>query len=169
MSDKITLSKFVGDNLEEDFLEFDLTEIQMVLSKLDSGEPIDLVHAEMLQQQALRGADIISEYLGKIVKTVSYLDTKVNSTKNRVSLEYKDPDGGRTTSEMKKYAGESSIEVENLQIKLAKAKASKVVLEKKYDILIRSHHFYKDIAAGLRKTILGYNNSPNEKTPEGWE
>jgi hypothetical protein len=168
MSDNVRLGDLLGNQLEEDFAEFDLTEIQQVLSKLQIEEAIDLVHAEMLQQQSLRGADILTEYLGKIVKTVGYLETKVNSTKNRVSLEYSAPDGSKTTADMKKWAGESSPDVEAVQIKLAKAKGSKIVLEKKYDILIRAHHHYKDIAAGLRRTILGYNPK-SEKTAEGWE
>jgi hypothetical protein len=168
MSDNVRLGDLLGNQLEEDFAEFDLTEIQQVLSKLQIEEAIDLVHAEMLQQQSLRGADILTEYLGKIVKTVGYLETKVNSTKNKVSLEYSAPDGSKTTADMKKWAGESSPDVEAVQIKLAKAKGSKIVLEKKYDILIRAHHHYKDIAAGLRRTILGYNPK-SEKTAEGWE
>lgn len=168
MSDNVRLGDLLGTQLEEEFSEFDLTEIQQVLSKLQYDDAIDLAHAEVLQQQSLRGADILTEYLGKIVKTVGYLETKVNSTKNKVSLEYKAPDGSKTTADMKKWAGESSPEVEAVQIKLAKAKGSKVVLEKKYDILIRAHHHYKDIAAGLRKTILGYGLKP-EKTAEGWD
>jgi hypothetical protein len=168
MSEQVRLGDLLGDQLEEDFISFDLTEIQQVLSKLQIEDAIDLAHAEMLQQQSLRGADILTEYLGKIVKTVGYLETKVNSTKNRVSLEYTAPDGSKTTADMKKWAGESSTDVEAVQIKLAKAKGSKVVLEKKYDILIRAHHHYKDIAAGLRRTILGYGLKP-EKTAEGWE
>lgn len=165
-TERITLGQFIGNDLEENFELFDLTELQEVLMGLDQDDAIDLVHAEMLQQKALRGADIITEYLGKLSKTVSYLETKINSTKNKVSLEYQAPEG-RTTAEMKKWAGEASPEVEVLQIKLAKAKASKIVLDKKYDILIRSHHHYKDIAQGLRKSILGY--SQVEKTPAGYE
>ena len=168
MSEQVRLGDLLGNQLEEDFISFDFTEIQQVLSKLQIEDAIDLAHAEMLQQQSLRGADILTEYLGKIVKTVVYLETKVNSTKNKVSLEYMAPDGSKTTADMKKWAGESSPEVEAVQIKLAKAKGSKVVLEKKYDILIRAHHHYKDIAAGLRRTILGYGTKP-EKTAEGWE
>jgi hypothetical protein len=167
MSQTVRLGDFLGTELEENFIEFDLTEIQKVLTKLQDTDAIDLPHAELLQQQALRGADILTEYLGKIVKTVGYLETKVNSTKNKVSLEYQAPDGSRTTADMKKWAGESSPEVEQVQIKLAKAKASKIVLEKKYDTLVKCHHHYKDIAAGLRKTSLGY--APVAKTPEGWE
>jgi len=167
-TDRVILSDFVGTNLEENFLDFDLTEIQEVLQTLEEDSAHDLAHAENLQQKALRGADIVSEYLCKIVKTVSYLEAKVNSTKNRVSLEYTAPDGSRTTSEMKKWAGESSSEVEELLIKLAKAKASKMVLEKKYDILIRSHHHYKDISNGLRRSILGYSQ-PSEHVPAGYE
>jgi hypothetical protein len=168
MSEYVRLGDLLGNQLEEEFVDFDLSEIQHVLSKLQNEDAIDLAHAEMLQQQSLRGADIITEYLGKIVKTVGYLETKVNSTKNKVSLEYKAPDGSKTTADMKKWAGESSTDVEAVQIKLAKAKGSKIVLEKKYDILIRAHHHYKDIAAGLRRTILGYSNKP-EKTADGWE
>jgi len=169
MEEKVTLGQFIGDELEENFANFDLTEIQLVLSKLEQGEPIDLAHAEMLQQQALRGADILTEYLGKIVKTVGYLESKINSTKNAVSLAYQAPDNVRTTVEMRRWAGESSPEVEVVQIKLAKAKASKMVLEKKYDILIKSHYFYKEIAMGIRKTILGYSPMATEKVPEGYE
>lgn len=169
MTQQVRLGDFLGSQLEEDFMEFDLTEIQQVLEKLQNTDAIDLAHAELLQQQALRGADVITGHLGKIVKTVGYLEAKVNSTKNKVSLDYSAPEGTRTTADMKKWAGESSAEVEIVQIKLAKAKASKMVLEKKYDILIKSHHHYKDIASGLRKTILGYSTGSVEKAPEGWE
>ncbi len=123
----------------------------------------------MIQQQALRGADIISEYLGKIVKTVGYLETRVNSTKNKAALGYQAPDGARTTSDMKKWYSESSPEVEEVQIKLAKAKGAKLVLEKKFDLLIRTHFHYKEIASGLRKTILGYGSQSIDKVPEGYE
>jgi hypothetical protein len=170
MSQQVRLGDFLGNELEEKFEDFDLTEIQQVLEKLQYVEAIDLSHAEILQQQALRGADIITEYLGKIVKTTGYLETKVNSTKNKVSLEYSAPDGARTTVDMKKWAGESSPEVEEVQIKLAKAKGSKIVLERKYEILVKAHHHFKDIATGLRRTILGYSSgAPQEKVPEGYE
>ena len=170
MSQQVRLGDFLGDELEEDFVNFDLTEIQQVLEKLQNTDAIDLAHAELLQQQALRGADILTEYLGKIVKTVGYLEAKVNSTKNKVSLDYQAPDGARTTLDMKKWAGESSPEVEQVQIKLAKAKGSKLVLERKYEILVKSHHHFKDIAQGLRRTILGYSQgTTTEKVPEGYE
>jgi len=164
----IKLGDFIGNDLEEEFVNFDLTEVQEVLQKLQETDAIDLSHAELLQQQSLRCADILTEYLGKIVKTVGYLEAKVNSVKNKASLDYKAPDGSRTTVEMRKWAGESSTEVEEFLIKLAKAKASKSVLEKKFDIMIKLHHHFKDIATGLRRTILGY--SPvTSKTAEGWE
>jgi hypothetical protein len=169
MTQQVRLGDFIGNQLEEEFVNFDLTEIQQVLVSLQNEDAIDLSHAELLQQRSLRGADILTEYLGKIIKTIGYLETKVNSTKNRVSLAYLAPDGSRTTADMKKWAGESSPEVEEVQIKLAKAKGSKVVLEKKYDILIKSHHHFKDIAAGMRRTILGYNPMASEKVPDGYE
>lgn len=169
MSQQVSLGDLLGDQLEEDFITFDMTEIQEVLMKLQETDAIDLAHAELLQQQSLRGADILIEYLGKIVKTVGYLEAKVNRTKNAVSLAYTAPEG-RTTAEMKKWAGESSPEVEEVQIKLAKAKGSKIVLERKYEILVKSHHHFKDIAAGMRRTILGYSSGGStDKTPEGYE
>jgi len=170
MSQQVRLGDLLGTELEEDFANFDLTEIQDVLERLQETDAIDLAHAELLQQQALRGADVIVGHLGKIVKTVGYLEAKVASTKNKVSLDYQAPDGARTTLDMKKWAGESSPEVEEVQIKLAKAKGSKLVLERKYELLVKSHHHFKDIAAGLRRTILGYSSgTTNEKVPDGYE
>lgn len=170
MSQQVRLGDFIGTEQEAKFLDFDLTEIQQVLGRLQETEAIDLAHAELLQQQSLRGADLLTEYLGKIVKTVGYLEAKVNSTKNRVAKDYTAPDGSRTTVDMKKWAGEASPEVEALQIKLAEAKASKIVLERKYEILVKSHHHFKDIAQGLRRTILGYSQgAPQDKVPEGYE
>ena len=168
MSQQVRLGDVLGSNHEEDFKNFDLTEIHEVLEQLRDIDAIDLAHAEMLQQQSLRGADILIGYLSRMVKTVGYLESKVNSTKNKVSLEYVAPDGARTTVDMKKWAGESSPEVEAVQIKLAEAKAGKIVLERKYEILIKSHHHFKDIAAGLRKTILGYS-SGTSNAGEGYE
>lgn len=166
----IRVSDLVGITGQDEFSDFDLTEVQGVLSNLQSIDAIDLSHAELLSQQSLRCADILSEYLAKMVKTVSYLEGKINSTKNKISLEYLAPEGARTTVEMKKWAGESSPIVEGLQEKLASAKGTKSLLEKKYDIVIKSHHHYKDIAAGLRRTILGYKPGATEVTaPEGYE
>lgn len=167
MSQSMTLGDILGAQLEEDFRTFDLTEVQTVLQRLQDDDAIDLSHVERLQQQALRGADVLSEYLAKIVKTVAYLESQVNSTKNRVSLEYMAPDGARTTAEMRKWAGDASPEVEKVQIKLAEAKGAKVALERKFDIIVKAHHHWKEIASGLRRTVLGYNVST--PVPEGYE
>ena len=154
-----------GDKFNDEFLKFDLTEIQSVLSTLKSEEAIDIAHAEHMQRKALRGADIISEYLGVLVKMTSYYETKINSVKNKASLDYIAAEG-RTTAEMKKWAGESSPDIECWQEKLAKVKAGKTVLEKKYDILIRTHHFHKDIANGMRRGIVSV---PNSNASEDWK
>jgi hypothetical protein len=171
MSQQVRLGDLLGSDMEANFQEFDLSEIQQVLEHLQATDAIDLAHAEMLQQQSLRGADVLIEYLAKLTKTVGYLETKVASTKNKVSLEYQAPDGARTTLDMKKWAADVSPEVEAVQIKLATAKGSKLFLERKYEILIKSHHHFKDIATGLRRTILGYSSgtTTNEKVPEGYE
>ena len=166
------LGELMGTALEDDFLDFDLTEIQNVLEKLRDTDAIDLAHAELLQQQSLRGADVITGYLGKIVKTVGYLEAKLNAVKNKAALDYQAPEGARTTIDMRKWWSEQAPEVMEAQISLARAKGSKSFLEKKYDLLIKSHHHYKDIASGLRKSILGYSLGSaltNEKIPEGYE
>lgn len=170
MSRQVRLGDLLGNELESDFAEFDLTEIKSVEEALRNTEAIDLPHAELMQQQSLRGADILIEYLAKIVKTIGYLETKVNSVRNKVSLEYQAPAGAKTTTDMKIWAGNASTEVEAILIKLASAKGSKVYLEKKYDVLIKLHHYFKEIATGLRRTILGYSSgAPQDKVPEGYE
>ena len=159
---KNTLSDLInGDKFDDEFLKFDLTEIQSVLSALKSEDAIDIAHAEHLQRKALRGADIVSEYLGIITKMISYYESKLNSAKNKASLDYTAPEG-RTTAEMKKWAGECSPDIEPWQDKLAKAKAGKVVLSNKYDILIREHHNYKDIANGIRRGIVSVPNGSGD-------
>ncbi len=135
---------------------------------LKNSDPIDIAHAEMLQQKALYCADLTIEFLGKIVKTVSYLESKISTARNAAARDFKSTDGGKITADMRRWAADNSPEAESLNIALGKAKASKLVLEKKFDILIKQHHLYKDVAAGLRKTILGY--TPIDKVVvEGWE
>lgn len=169
MSQQVRLGDLLGSAQEEDFRSFDLTEVQAVLDQLREVSAIDLAHAEYLQQQALRGADILVEYLAKMVKTIGYLEAKVNSTKNKVSLEYVAPDGARTTADMKRWAADTSPLVEDVQNRLSDAKAGKIALEKKFDIIVKQHHHYKDIAAGIRRTILGYSSGAPEPTPAGYE
>jgi dimeric dUTPase (all-alpha-NTP-PPase superfamily) len=169
MTQQVRLGELLGDTMEEEFVSFDMTEIQQVLDNLKDIDAIDLAHAELLQQQSLRAADILVEYLAKIVKTVAYLEAKVNSTKNKVSMDYTPPDGGRATLDMRKWAAEVSPEVAEVQNRLAAAKGSKVFLERKYEILVKAHHHFKDIAMGMRKTILGYSSGTAERTPSGWE
>lgn len=168
----ISLEQLVGSDLEENFLSFDMTEIQNVLSSLAGASAHDLAHAELYQQQSLRAADILAEYLSKMVKTVSHLENKANAAKNKVILDYEGPAGAKVTADMRKSASESDPGVGKILEQLAVAKGSKLLLEKKYDILVRTHHFYKDIATSYKRTILSVpNGMPNElKNPaEGWE
>lgn len=167
MSDKITLGDFIGKNMDEDFLEFDLTEIQEILKNLKNTDAIDLAHAEHLAQITLRGADILIEFSSKIVKITTYLESKINSKKNEASLNYEPPTGVKANVDMRMWAGNCAPEVEKLNILLAKAKGAKVAIEKKFDIMIKAHHQYKDIATGLRRTILGFD--PPAPKAEGWE
>lgn len=162
---KITVKDVIGSSPEEEFLNFDLTEIQSILYNLSSTVAIDIAHAIYLTQQSLRGADVLSEMLSKVIKTVSYLESKLNSVKNKVALEFKE-ESGRTTMDMKKAASEASPEVEKINIKLSSAKATKSLLEKKYDILIKSHHHYKEIVSSYKRSILGNGSNGAFFNPE---
>lgn len=155
---RVTVADLIGDKIEEAFLDFDLSEVQKVVCKLQSEDAPTLAQAESLQQEALRAADVLSEHLAKLHKTIHYLTAKTSSLKNKIALNYELPPGTRGQGlDLRKMAGESSDEVMELEIALAKAKGAKTVLERKYEIIIKSHHHYKDIASGLRKTIQGYS------------
>jgi hypothetical protein len=169
-----TLGDLIGDKDEDAFGDFDLSEVQEILGELRETQPHDIAHAELIQQRALRGADILSEFMGKMVKTVGFLESKVNSIKNKAALNYSAPPGARVTADVRRSAAEADPGVEEASIKLARAKAGKIVLEKKFDLLIRQHHHAKDIANGLRRTILGMPTSSfpprgnEEDVPEGY-
>jgi len=157
--DIIKVKDLVGDSLDDAVFEFDLTEVQEVVSKLQSEDVPTLAQAERLCQEALRGADVLSEHLAKVHKIMNYLEAKVSSVRNKIALDYTSSDDKRVSIELRKMAGEASQEVLDIEIELAKVKGAKTLLEKKYDIIIKAHHHYKDIAAGLRKTMVGYNGS----------
>lgn len=163
----MNLGELVGSELIEDFSIWDFSEITQVLGQLQREEAIDIAHAERLQQQALRGADIVSEYLSKMVKTVSYLEFKFNSVKNKAGLEFKNPEEkGKVSADLRKMAAESAPEVDEVAKSLARAKGAKSALEKKYDLLIKSHYFYKEICLAYRKSIPTENSRTGSS---GWE
>ena len=163
-----TVRDLIGSSLEEKFLDFDITDVQEVLSNLKDIDAIDLPHAELLQVRSLYAADLLTSYIGKLVKTVAYLESRLSALKNKAALEYR-ADEGKTTVDMKKWASEADPDVQEFQIKLAEAKGTKAVIEKKYDILIKAHHYYKDVASSYNKTILGSNKGNSRNIPEGWE
>jgi len=148
----ITVSDVIGKDFEDDFENFDLTEVQKLVSELQNQDVPDLAHAEFLQLKSLRAADLLTEYLGKIVKLTAYYEAKANKVKYQVALNYKG-DGGKITQEARKWAGESSDELMDVETKLAKIKGTKALLEKKFEIVIRMYHGNKDIASGMRKSI----------------
>jgi hypothetical protein len=148
----IKLSELLGEDLEDSFDHFDVSEVQAVLSQLQN-DAIDLAHAEQLMQQTLRCADLMSEMIGKLTKTIHFLESKVDSAKNQAALNYESPNSSKTTMQQRSWASECDPEVEKLNIKLSRAKGAKALLDRKYDILIKSHHSFKDIANGMRKSL----------------
>lgn len=147
---RITLGSIIGSKPVEEFENFNMTEVQYVLSKLSFDQVIDEGSALLLAQQSLNAADILIEFIAKLTKSVSILDSKVTNLKNKVALAYKTADG-RTTAEMKKQAGESDPGVLSLQEQLAKAKGAKAAVEYKYEVVVKAHHHFKDLAGGHRK------------------
>lgn len=150
---EFVLSNILGTNQEEDFENFDLKEIQEILLELRNTEPFDLAHGELMQQRALRGADVCSEFIGKLQKTISYLETKASSAKNRAALDYKGKENEKVTMDMRKFVAESDSAVEDYLLKLAKAKGAKALLDKKYELLLKQHHFVKEICIGFKKSF----------------
>lgn len=165
----MTTIKDVLSSLEDDFLNFDLSEITEVLSTLQSDIPVDLAQAENMQRLSLRATDVLSEYLVKIIKIIGVLESNLNRKKNEILLTYEAPKG-KTTADMRKAASESNEEVEEISNKISKAKAAKIYLDKKYDIVMKTHYYYRDVAEGYKRTIVGQTRTNNTGTNEveGW-
>jgi hypothetical protein len=152
---KITLGQLLGNDNIESFEEFDLTEVQKVLKSLGNEDAIDIAHAEFLQQRALYGAELLIDMSAKMIKTVGYLEAKVNSVKNRCALDYKPADDKiRITAEMRKSASECDPKVEELSLLLAKARGAKQAIDKKMDLLLKTHYYYKELAGNQKQGII---------------
>lgn len=168
-SEKISLGSLVGTELIETFESFDMSEAQEVLRQLANTDAIDIAHSERLQQLSLRCADVLIEYVAKLIKTTSYLESKISSMKNKAALEYKPAGGERITADMRKFASEADPEVEKLSILLARVKGAKSLVEKKYDTLLKAHYFYRDVCMGMRKGIISTGGGISEKEGTvGW-
>ncbi len=156
----------MGTQNIEPWEEFDLTEVQQVLKSLRDNEAFDIAHAEFLQHRALYAAEILIDMIAKMIKTSGFIEARINTVKNKVALEYKcDDDKIRVTAEMRKQAGESHPEVEELGLLLARTKGARSALEKKYDVLIKMHYYFKELAQGQRQSVItGTSKSiPTEK------
>lgn len=158
---KITLGNIIGSKDIEDFEDFELTEVQAVLKALGSDQPFDLGQSEFLQQRSLYASELLIDMIAKLVKTSVFLESKINSVKNKIALEYKTTDGTRLTADLRRQAGECAPEVEALTFKLAKAKGAKIALEKKYDVLSKMHYHLKELAATQKQSIIGGGSKVN--------
>jgi hypothetical protein len=151
----IRVKDFFKDNEpDEIFLDFDLTEIQELVKQLQNETVHDVAAADNLQRQALVCADLLAEYIAKLIKIISHLDVKESRIRNKVSLEFnKGEDGKAASMALRKLAGDASEEAEEVGYIIAKAKGTKALLEKKYDVIIKAHHFYKEISQSFRKNM----------------
>lgn len=152
---KILLGDLLGNNDIEKFEDFDLTEVQNVLKSLSNEDPFDIAHCMWLQGRALCGAELLIDMSAKMIKTIGFLETKINSLKNKCALEYKGPgDGIRITAELRKNAGECDPKVEELSLLLAKSKGAKQAIDKKLDLILKTHYHYKELAANQQQGII---------------
>ena len=152
---KITLGELLGNDMVENFEDFDLTEVQKVLKSLAVEDAMDVSFCAYLQQRSLYGAELLIDMSAKMVKTVGYLESKINSVKNKCALEYKHPDDKvRVTAEMRKSASESDPKVDELSLMLAKCKGAKFALEKKLDLILKSHYHFKELAAAQNQGVI---------------
>jgi hypothetical protein len=162
---KYTIRDIIGDDVEEAFLDFDYTRIQEVLNEVSNSETPSMAHAEYLAHKCLVAADILAGYMGKLVKFSSYLENKITSTRNQYAIEYKGTDG-KTTADMRALALKSCPAADIYEETLAKLKGTKITIEKRYDILIKNHHQYKDIAARMNRMIPSENSLP--QSSDNW-
>lgn len=163
-----TIREMLGDDSDaESILSFDLAPIQDALVDLSDTQATDIAHAEFLQKRCLFAADSLCEYIGRLVKLISYLDNKINSTRNRSALNYKTPDGTKVTADMRLFASKSA-DVDDLENILSKAKGAKVLLDRKYEILIKAHHFYKEVASGYKGVMKSTNATSYIESNSDW-
>jgi hypothetical protein len=158
----------IGESVDEAFLDYDYTRIQETLNEISNNDTPDIAHAQYLQHKCLVAADILAEYSGKIIKHLSYLENKLTSIRNKYALEYRDPITNKATGEMRAFAVKSCPDADEYEENLARAKGVKALLDKKFDILIKAHHLYKDVANQLIRTIPGENNVPNTDEKTNW-
>lgn len=156
-----TLKDIVVKDDMDAYLSFDMTEIDVILSSLKNTTACDIATSEFLQQQSLRCADIIAELLSQIVYVYSNLESELSFVKNKTSFDFKPSDDKKNTADMRKYAGESHSNIPQLTQKISAAKAARDLCQRKYELLIKAHHHYKEISTSMRKTIIS-NNTVND-------
>ncbi len=171
---KVTLGDLIGKKDIEDFQDFDLSEVQNVLNHLAKEDPFDIAHCQWLQQRALYGADLLIDMNAKMIKTIGFIEARLNSVKNKCALDYKPEDDKiRITAEMRKAASESDPKVEDLNLQLAKAKGAKQALEKKLDLVLKSHYHFKSLCDDMKQGIISgvpkaVNHSEEAFRKAGW-
>jgi hypothetical protein len=166
---KITLGQILGSSFNERFMDFDMGPTQRVLGQLEQEAVHDLAHAELQQQRALRCSNNIGEFLGIIVKNIAYLESKIQSTRNKFALTHipKDEDGKpmKVTVDVRNMLLKSCPEADPLEETLARLKGAKEMLAKKYDSLTKAHYHYKEIADFMRGGLMrGGGNAPVSKS-----
>ena len=144
-------------NTEIDLENFDLTEVQEIISEMREMEVIDLAHADLKQQMCLFLADKLNDHCAVLTKQISKLESNLSVEKNKASLDYK-AEEGKTTTDMKVWAGNCAPKVIEIQNSLASLKGVLFLLSKKSDLVLKSFYYFKALSDSYRRTTaLGFN------------
>ena len=145
-----TVRDIVGDcDLEEEFDTISLDEVNVVLDELNSCSIHDVAHAEYLQQKALACANYLANHLSRIVKIASFLESQISTQRNKTAAYYT-RDDVKVTNDLRIFAAKACPEAAMLENKLSRVKGIKLLLEKKYDLLLKCHYYFKEIASSFK-------------------
>ncbi len=156
----------IGDKMEEDFLEFDYTYIQETLNEVSNSATPNLAMAEYLQFKCLSAADVLIEYSGKLIKYSTYLDNKITSMRNRHAMEFYAANP-KAAADIRAMSLKSCPDADELENTSAQLKGTRAIIEKKFDLLIKAHHHYKEVASRLNRMIPSENGRPGSE--KGYE
>jgi len=148
---------------DDEFGEFEMSEVMSILRAAENVQASDVAHAEKLQHRCIVGTRILLEYESKIIQTVSKLSAKIPAVRAKYALSYKGEEGEkRPTDKTKDYAYKQCPEALELEEKLGLAMAAKNSLQKYQEVLNKFHYYYRDICArqnGSMKNEGSKNNS----------
>lgn len=166
--------KTLGEILEFDTFNpesLDVAHIQALSEDIPLDGHVDMATAEKLAVQFLRGADMCSEVLCRIVWWLAKKEGEVQHAHAKAMLVKALGQGLKTAKEKERFAAGDKDYLDACE-RVARAKAMKKWLENKHSNLISAHYLMKEIAKGSIKnrdagggvtTFTGSSPAPSER------